>query len=130
MSVFFRWSVFVLLAFSVSCQSVRQSTRSADDNDVMDVTISTMRKDAIRLEGKIEAVNEPVNDRNIYSFRVAKIIKYGATFSSAEPKVGEMVLLATPKDVSYEQGQVITIDVLTPRFKTGDKPMQVDLGQP
>lgn len=128
--MFFRWSVFVLLAISTSCQSVRQSTRSAtvDDNGVMDITIATMRKDAIRLKGQIEGVNELINDRNSYIFRIDEIVKYGATFSSAEPKAGERVILATPKDVSFKQGQVVIIDVLTPRFKTGDKPMQVDLG--
>ena len=132
MRVLFRCSVLALLVLSVACQSTRQTTKNAsvDDNGVMDITIATMRKDAVRLKGEITALNEPLKNRNSYSFSIQEVVKYGATFSSVDPKVGTLVTLLTPKDVSFKQGQVIVVDVLTPKFTTGSEPMTFELGQP
>ena len=132
MSTVFRWLPIFTLALLVSCQSSKSSLKNTrtDVDGTMDITISTMTKDAIRLKGRIEAVNAAENKRNSFDFLVQEIVKYGPTFSSAEPKAGELVTLLTPKDVTFEKGQVIIIDVLTPKFDHDTKPMRIRLGQP
>lgn len=126
----------VLVFFSVlavtGCKSVQQSVKNArvDDQGVMDITLSDMNKDALRVKGSILKSNGIVDKRNSYEFRIDEIVKYGPTFSSAEPKVGEVVNLETPKDIKFEEGQSVIIDVLTPKFGQPSKPMKVSMGQP
>lgn len=131
MKAFLRLSSFCLILFTASC-TVQQSAQKAriDDEGVMDITLSTMTKDAIRLKGAILAVKGQEDERNTYEFLVQEVVKYGATFSSAEPKIGETVTLMTPLSVSFEKGQVLILDVLTPRFDQGSEPMRVRLGRP
>ena len=128
------FSVLLLISFLAvtGCQSVQQSMKNArvDDQGVMDITLSDINKDALRVKGTVVKSNGLINKRNSYDLKIEEIVKYGATFSSAEPEVGEVVNLETPKDISFEEGQTVIIDVLTPKFGQPSKPMKVSLGQP
>ena len=132
MRLFLRSLFLCSILLTVGCKSSRQTTQNAkvDENGVMDITLSRMNRDAIRLKGMVLKLNGLVDKRNSYDFRVDKVLEYGATFSSDEPKVGEIVNLVTPVEVSFDEGQEIVVDVLTPKFGNGTKPMRVRLGQP
>lgn len=122
-----RLMIMVLLVFS-GCRSVQLNSDAAN-TDTIDLThASSMNKDAIRIMGRVERVNEAVDQENSYDLIIEKIVKYGATFSSIEPKTGEVIRLSTPSDVSLRQGDVILVDILTPRIDGGEKPLKVRMG--
>ena len=118
-----------LLVMACGCKATRQNVQ-IDERGVMNITLSKMNKDAVRLKGQIIKSNGLLEKRNSYDFKVAEVVQYGATFSSAEPKVGETLNLMTPPKISFEEGQVVIIDVLTPRFNREAGNMRVNMGQP
>ena len=124
--------LIIMLATVYGCKSAQQSTQNAkvDNNGVMDITLTDMNKDAVRLRGQIMKSNGLVNKRHSYDFKVEEVMQYGATFSSAEPKVGEVLNLITPVKATFDEGQVVIIDVLTPKFNREAGKMRVRLGQP
>ncbi len=119
--------IMVLLVFS-GCRSVQLNSDAANTGTIDLTHASSMNKDALRIMGRVERVNEAGNQQNSYDLVIDKIVKYGATFSSIEPKTGEVIRLSTPGDVSLSQGDVILVDILTPRIDRGEKPLKVRMG--
>lgn len=93
---------------------------SMNTEGVIEVAPSTMIKDAIRLQGEIEKIKSTSKEGNSYVLVVKEIVKYGPTFASVEPKVGDKVMLDTQADVQFKSGDKVLIDVITPRTKNGD----------
>ncbi|MCE7996703.1 MAG: hypothetical protein HEP71_32385 [Roseivirga sp.] len=111
------------------CNAVQLSSGKVLTDGTIDMTNpSSMDKDAVRVVGKIEKVNDADDKRGSFNLTLEKIVKYGATFSSMEPKVGTTVILSTPVDVSFNEGDVILIDIITPRIDKGEKPVRVRMG--
>jgi len=124
--------LFSLLLTAYGCKSTQQGIENAriDENGIMDITPSSMNKDAVRLRGKIVKSNGVVEKRNSYDFEVEEVLKFGATFSSVLPGIGETLNLLTPAHTSFKEGQEVIIDALTPRLKRGEGIMRIRLGQP
>ena len=125
------YNLFVILLIMVGCKSAEKKNDqeftvkevreySINTEGVMEVAPATMIKDAIRLKGSIESVKSTSKKTNTYFFVVEEIVKYGSTFTSLEPQVGEKVQLDTDADVQFKSGDKVLIDVLTPRSKNGD----------
>ena len=125
------YNLFVILLIMVGCKSAEKKNDqeftvkeareySINTEGVMKVAPATMIKDAIRLKGSIESVKSTSKKTNTYVFVVEEIVKYGPTFTSLEPQVGEKVQLDTDADVQFKSGDKVLIDVLTPRSKNGD----------
>ena len=114
------------------CKSAENSKQQykLETDGTLNVTRSNINKEAIRLKGVIEKDNGVIDNRNNYDFRVQEIVQFGATFSSIEPKVGDLVKLMTPKEVSFAQNQVVLIDARTPRTRNGGGPLKIDLIKP
>lgn len=119
--------ITVLLLFS-GCRPIQLNSGGTNTGTVDLTHASSMNKDAIRIMGRVERVNLAVDQENSYDLIIEKIVKYGATFSSIEPKTGEVIRLSTPEDVSLRQGDVILVDILTPRTDGGEKPLKVRMG--
>ncbi|GAB5524487.1 MAG: hypothetical protein Roseis2KO_23590 [Roseivirga sp.] len=119
--------IMVLLLFS-GCKSVQLNSGVANTGTIDLTNASSMNKDAMRITGRVEQVNEAEDKENSYDLIIEKIVKYGATFSSVEPKTGEVIRLSTPLDVSLRKGDVILVDILTPRIDPGEKPLKVRMG--
>ena len=119
--------VMAFMCFLAGCKSIEQHTY-VNSPSVLDITnASSMNKDAVRLIVVVLKVNSPQNGDAVYQVRVKEVVKYGGTFSSIEPKPGESVILLTPENVTFNKGDVIQMDVLTPRVDKGVKPMKVSL---
>lgn len=126
----FSYIILALFLVLSACKTVQQKTSEATPV-TLDVTNSTsMNKDAVRVLVVIKDVKGGRNERQNFSILVKEIVKYGATFSSVQPKVGEIISLTAPNTVSFNKDDVILMDVLTPRMDKGEKPMTVRLGQP
>lgn len=131
MKRFLSWTMVICLFVFTGCKSVQLDSGAIVADGTIDMTNpSSMNRDAIRILGKVERVNESVGKQGSFNVLVEKIVKYGATFSSVEPKVGDLVTLTVSVDVSFKKGDVILMDVLTPRIDNGEKPMTVRMGQP
>lgn len=121
--------VNLLLIVILTCWSLKackQSEKSTYKSPTIDTEavetpeMSTMNKDAIRVKGTIEAIESQSATANIYIFSLKEIVKYGATFATIEPKVGEKLSLYAPSDVRFTEGQDIEIDIKTPIKKIGN----------
>ncbi|KOF01840.1 hypothetical protein AWW67_16555 [Roseivirga seohaensis] len=123
------YNLFVVLFFLASCKSAEKKNTpeftvknarefSLNTEGVKEVAPSNMIKDAIRLKGEIESVKSTSDRGNTYVFKVEEIVKYGATFATVAPAVGEKISLETPADVQFSKGDKVLIDVLTPITKT------------
>ena len=77
----------------------------------------TMVKDAVRLKGEIITEAAITGNKLSYSFKVIAVVKYGATFSSPEPKVGEEVILYTSQKVRFKKGNEVILDATTDQGK-------------
>lgn len=122
--------VMCLLVF-IGCKPVQLNSGVVGADGTIDMTNpSSMNKDAIRILGKVEEVNDADGKQSSFNVLVEKIVKYGATFSSVEPKAGDVVTLTSSIDVSFKKGDVILMDILTPRIDNGEKPITVRMGQP
>lgn len=121
--------LLVSLMMVYSCKSAQ-----VDSQKVKGITSlvhqTSMSKDAVRLQVKIERVYDNYPEERYFDVMVEKIIKYGATFSSIKPNVGEEIRLKIPMDAVFGKGEILIIDVLTPRIDKGEKPMRVQIGQP
>jgi len=73
-----------------------------------------MNKDIIRLKGELMSKGRQVKDRWEYVFKVKEIVKYGPTFATVTPEVGEEVVLYTPAEVKFKKNSEVVLDALTP----------------
>jgi hypothetical protein len=123
------FSVVLLVSLMAvcSCKSVQEGSQGVN-GPISLVHPTSMSKDAIRLQVKIERVIDNYPEERYFDVLVEKVIKYGAAFSSIEPKVGEVIRLKIPSDAAYGKGEILIIDVLTPRIDKGEKPMTVQIG--
>lgn len=101
-------SLLTLALFMISCSASKNlNSYSVDSEGVLEAQIERMNKDAIRLKGLIMTKAKKVADRYQYDFKVTEIVRLGSTFSTAEPKLGETVLLYTPGVVFKKNSEVI-----------------------
>ncbi len=108
-------SLLTLIVFMTSCSTSKSlNSYSVNTDGVLEAQIERMNKDAIRLRGQIMTKAKKVADRYQYTFKVTEIVRLGSTFSTAEPKVGEMVLLYTP-GVVFKKNSEVMMDA----FSTG-----------
>lgn len=124
-------SSFTIICLFVlaGCNSAQVSAGKVLADGTIDMTNPTsMDKDAMRVVGRIEKVNGADNKQSSFNLILEKIVKYGATFSSVEPKVGTTVILSAPADVSFKEGDVVLLDIITPRIDKGEKPIRVRMG--
>ncbi|MGW8121100.1 hypothetical protein ACV07N_00460 [Roseivirga echinicomitans] len=123
------YNFFLLLFLLMGCKSAEKKNEpeftvkearefSLNTEGVMEVAPSNMIKDAIRLKGEIEVVKSASDQGNTYIFIVNEIVKYGATFATVAPNIGDKVSLETPANVQFSKGDKVLIDVLTPITKT------------
>ncbi|GEM_PF-3136975 len=120
-------ALVLMLVFS-GCRSVQLSSDPVSQDTIDMTNASSMNRDAIRVIVRVEVVNEADDKRNSFDVVLEKLVKYGATFSSIEPKVGQKLKLSTPLDVTFRKGDVILLDILTPRLDDGQKPLRVRMG--
>lgn len=119
----------ICLLVLAGCSSAQVNAGKLLADGTIDMTNPTsIDKDAMRVVGRIEKVNGANNKRASFNLILEKIVKYGATFSSVEPKVGTTVILSTPVDVSFKEGDVVLLDIITPRIDKGEKPIRVRMG--
>ena len=123
------YNLFVVLFLFVGCKSAEKKDSieftvkearefSLNTEGVKEVAPSNMIKDAIRLKGEIESIKGASDRGNTYVFRVDEIVKYGATFATVAPGIGEKIDLETPANVQFSKGDKVLIDVLTPITKS------------
>jgi len=105
-----------LTLFLTNCSTSKSlNNYSVNTDGVVEAQIERMNKDAIRLKGQIMTKAKKVADRFQYTFRITEIVRLGSTFSTAEPQVGETVLLYTPGVVFKKNSEVIMDAFSTPR---------------
>lgn len=114
-------SVLILFSLAACKPSEKNGKKglSVNTEGVETPNMTAMIKDAIRLKGTIDAVETLASSGNVYIFTVTEVVKYGATFATVEPKVGEKLSLSTPATVRYDAGQQVIVDVTTPFEKVG-----------
>ncbi|WP_323756794.1 hypothetical protein [Roseivirga sp.] len=123
------YNLFVVLFLLAGCKSAEKKNSpeftvkearefSLNTEGVKEVAPSNMIKDAIRLKGEIESVKGASDRGNTYVFVVEEIVKYGATFATVAPEIGDKISIETPADVQFSKGDKLLIDVLTPITKT------------
>lgn len=123
------YNLFVILFLLMGCKSAEKKNSpeftvsdarefSLNAEGVKEVAPSDLTKDAIRLKGEIESVKDASDRGNTYIFVVKEIVKYGATFATVAPEVGDKISLDTPANVQFSKGDKVLIDVLTPITKT------------
>ena len=90
------------------------SSKEIDKPDINIAESNNIQKRALRIRAKV--LTEAVEKGKVkeYEIEVTEIVQYGANFSSVEPGLGEKVILSVPKDIIYENGSTILIDVITP----------------
>uniref|UniRef100_UPI0040482D64 hypothetical protein n=1 Tax=Roseivirga sp. TaxID=1964215 RepID=UPI0040482D64 len=120
-------SLLLLITFTFlgvcACKPSERNTKrelSIENSAVDSPNMSTMDKDAIRVKGSIDIVETQSASSNIYVFTVQEVVKYGATFATIEPKIGEKLSLTTPADVRFTEGTVVEIDIKTPLKRIGN----------
>ncbi len=110
------YSVLFLLSFMLltNCTANKGTTNYSINTDgVIEAQPDAMVKDAIRLKGKVIAKSGSNDLEWIYDFEVTEVLRYGATFSSVEPQVGDMVKLYTSKEVKFKKGNEVMLDAMT-----------------
>jgi len=110
--------VLFLLSFALftNCTANKGTTNYSINNaGVIEAQPDTMLKDAIRLKGKIVSKSGSNDMERIYDFEVTEVVRFGATFSSDEPQIGDKVKLYTPKEVKFKKGNEIMLDAMTRR---------------
>ena len=106
---------FMAGTFLVGCAPAQGTKNfSVNTDGIIEAQVSDMNKDAIRLKGKLLSKGTKVNDRWQYNFMVTEIVKYGPTFATVEPRVGEEVVLITPGEVKFKKNSEVVLDALSP----------------
>lgn len=128
-----KWSlthglVIVLLLIFTGCRSGQLNSDSVNQGTIDMTNATSMNRDAVRVIVKVDQINEPGDKQNGFDVVLKKVVKYGATFSSIEPKIGQILRLSTPPDVTFQKGDVILLDILTPRLGGGERPLKVRMG--
>lgn len=116
-------SFILLLCVLTGCKSSEKKGQREfiiDKDGVKNATISTMNKDAIRIKGQIESVLDTSDKGNTFILKVEEIVKYGPTFATIEPQIGEKVFLFTSPKVRFNSGDEVLMDIKTPLVKSGD----------
>lgn len=109
------FSAFVIAAMLLGCSASKNTINYSINTDgVVEAQPSTMNKDVVRLKGKLLSKAKKVNDRWQYDFKVIEIIKYGPTFATVAPEIGEEVTLITPGQVKFKRNSEVMLDALTP----------------
>jgi hypothetical protein len=121
--------VHLLLFLMLSCWSFN-ACKPSEKNSKKELSIETeavdtpempsMDKDAIRVKVRIEAIETQSATENVYIITLQEVVKYGATFATIEPKVGDKLSLYTPSSVRFTEGESVEIDVKTPLKKMGN----------
>lgn len=114
--------MLTILVVSACKPSERNAKKelSIENGAVDSPNVSTMDKDAIRVKGSIDIIETQSASSNVYVFTVQEVVKYGATFATIEPKIGEKLSLTTPADVRFSEGTVVEIDIKTPLKRIGN----------
>lgn len=106
-----------------ACKPTERNTKkelSIENGAVDSPNVVTMDKDAIRVKGSIDIIEAQSASSNVYVFTVQEVVKYGATFATIEPKIGEKLSLTTPADVRFSEGSIVEIDIKTPLKRIGN----------
>lgn len=120
--------VLTLLLALPGCRSVQINADSVNQSTIDMTNATSMNRDAVRVIVLVDRIGEADDKQNSFEVVLRKVVKYGATFSSIEPKVGQVLRLSTPRDVTFRQGDVILLDILTPRLERGEQPLRVRMG--
>ena len=108
-------SAFLMLTFLFGCSTSKGLKKySIDTTGVIAAHPDNMNKDIIRLKGDILSNGTKVKDHWQFVFKVKEIIKYGPTFATVAPEIGEEVVLYTPGEVKFKKNSEVVLDALTP----------------
>ena len=86
---------------------------SVNSDGIIETQPDTMVKDAIRFKGKILTKAIKQSRDFVYEVEVLELIRYGSTFSTIEPKVGDKVKLYVFQKVKFKKGYEIILDATT-----------------
>ncbi|PIQ48102.1 MAG: hypothetical protein COW03_11925 [Cytophagales bacterium CG12_big_fil_rev_8_21_14_0_65_40_12] len=115
--------ITLTLLGAYACKPTERNTKkelSIENGAVDSPNVVTMDKDAIRVKGSIDIIEAQSASSNVYVFTVQEVVKYGATFATIEPKIGEKLSLTTPADVRFSEGSIVEIDIKTPLKRIGN----------
>lgn len=121
------FSTSVMVFFLFGCTTSKGLEKfSIDNTGVIEAHPINMNKDIIRLKGDILSNGIKVNDHWQFVFKVKEILKYGPTFATVEPKIGEEVVLYTPDEVKFKKNSEVVLDALTP-INRGEGKLRIDM---
>ena len=109
------FSASLMTIFLFGCSTSKGLEKfSIDTTGVIEAYPDNMNKDIIRLKGDVLSKGTKVRNHWEFVFKVKEVIKYGPTFATVEPKVGEEVMLYTPEEVKFKKNSEVILDALTP----------------
>ena len=109
-SILFLFSLMIL----TNCTANQVSkVYSVNSDGIIETQPDTMVKDAIRFKGKILTKAIKQSRDFVYEVEVLELIRYGSTFSTIEPKVGDKVKLYVFQKVKFKKGYEIILDATT-----------------
>lgn len=121
------FSTSVVMIFLFGCSTSKGLEKfSIDSTGVIEAHPINMNKDIIRLKGDVLSKGIKVKDHWQFVFKVKEIIMYGPTFASVEPKIGEEVVLYTPREVKFKKNSEVVLDALTP-INRGEGKLIIDM---
>lgn len=121
------FSASLMVAFLFGCSTSKGLEKfSIDTTGVIAAHPENMNKDIIRLKGDILSNGTKVRDHWEFVFKVKEIIKYGPTFATVEPNIGEEVVLYTPGEVKFKKNSEVILDALTP-INRGDGKLSINM---
>lgn len=103
----------MFMVFALMLTNCASSSFPTNDEGVIHAQPSQINKDAIRLKGKVLAV-EKVGDRLAYRIQVLEVIQYGSTFAHAEPETSETIVLYAPSEVKLKRNSEAIFDAIAP----------------
>lgn len=106
-------AIVCLTLFLLNCSATKKANvYSINTDGVMEAQIERMNKDAIRVKGQIMTKAKKIADRYEYEFKVTEVVRLGSTFSDAEPKPDQIVLLYTP-GVKFDKDSQVMFDAFS-----------------
>ncbi|GHE50952.1 MULTISPECIES: hypothetical protein [Roseivirga] len=108
-SSFLPYVIIGLLTFSCT-----KSQFPTNENGVIQAQTESMRKDALRIKGKVLGTPEKVGDRLSYTVEILQVVDQGGTFAGIEPRIGEKVTLIAPTNARFKNNSEVILDVLSP----------------
>lgn len=106
-------AIACLTLFLLNCSATKKANvYSINTDGVFEAQIERMNKDAIRVKGQIMTKAKKVADRYEYEFKVTEVVRLGSTFSDAEPKADQVVLLYTP-GIKFDKDSQVMFDAFS-----------------